>query len=43
MHAVLQQAGAQSPAGTVLFSLPVSDVAGFGMFDGSEDCTAPLD
>ena len=43
MHAVLQQAGAQSPAGTVLFSLPVSDVAGFGMFEGSEDCTAPLD
>lgn len=33
MKAILQKAGPDSEAGSVAFSLPVSDVAGFGMFD----------
>ena len=33
MRAVLEAAGPGTPAGTVLFSLPVTDVAGFGLFD----------
>lgn len=33
MRAVLKNAGPESEAGTILFSLPVSEIAGFGMFD----------
>lgn len=33
MKAILQKAGPDSDAGSVVFSLPVSDAAGFGMFD----------
>ncbi len=31
MRAVLEKAGPDSPAGTVMFSLPVTEVAGFGL------------
>ena len=33
MQRVLEKAGPGTPAGTILFSLPTSEVAGFGMFD----------
>ena len=33
MQAILRKAGPDSEAGTIVFSLPVSEVAGFGMFD----------
>lgn len=33
MQAVLQQAGPETPAGAIVFSLPVSEVAGFGLQD----------
>lgn len=35
MRAVLEKAGPHTEAGTVLFSTPVSSVAGFGMFEES--------
>ncbi len=35
MQAVLHQAGPDSEAGAVLFSLPVSEVAGFGLMEDS--------
>ena len=31
MRSVLKNAGPDSEAGTILFSLPVSEIAGFGM------------
>ena len=37
MKAVLKDAGPSSEAGAIVFSLPVSEVAGFGMFTESED------
>lgn len=40
MKSILMKAGPASEAGTVLFSLPTSEVAGFGMFD--ENGTADL-
>ena len=33
MQAILRKAGPDSEAGTIVFSLPVTEVAGFGMFD----------
>lgn len=33
MRSILKNAGPESEAGTILFSLPVSEIAGFGMFD----------
>lgn len=33
MRAILKNAGPDSEAGTIMFSLPVSEIAGFGMFD----------
>ena len=33
MQSVLHHAGPDSEAGAVLFSLPVSEVAGFGLMD----------
>ncbi len=33
MRTVLEKAGPSSEAGTVLFSMPVSSIAGFNMFD----------
>lgn len=33
MRAILQNAGPDSEAGAIVFSMPVSEVAGFGMFD----------
>lgn len=33
MKAILKDAGPDSRAGTILFSLPTTEVAGFGMFD----------
>jgi len=37
MSAILQHAGPASPAGTLVFSLPVSRAAGFGLSSPSED------
>ncbi len=36
MKSVLQSAGPNTEAGTIIFSLPTSEVAGFGMFDSNE-------
>lgn len=36
MKAILQCAGPQTEAGTIVFSLPISEVAGFGMFDKTD-------
>lgn len=36
MGAILKLAGPETPAGTIVFSLPVSDVAGFTLFDENE-------
>ncbi len=33
MRAILEKAGPGSEAGAIVFSLPISEVAGFGMFD----------
>lgn len=33
MRAILKKAGPDSEAGTIVFSLPVNEVAGFGMFE----------
>ncbi len=33
MRSIMTKAGVESEAGTVVFSLPVNNVAGFGMFD----------
>lgn len=33
MQAILKKAGPDSEAGTIVFSLPVNEVAGFGMFE----------
>ena len=37
MQSVLHQAGPDSEAGAVLFSLPVSEVAGFGLMEEAAD------
>lgn len=34
MQTILKKAGPDSKAGSIVFSLPVNDVAGFGVFDG---------
>lgn len=36
MHAIVRKAGPDSEAGAIVFSLPVSEVAGFGMFDDDD-------
>lgn len=36
MRAILQKAGPDTQAGTIVFSLPTTEVAGFGMFDEVE-------
>lgn len=36
MSAILKLAGPETPAGTIVFSLPVSDVAGFTLLDENE-------
>ena len=33
MRSILKNAGPDSEAGAIVFSMPVSEVAGFGMFD----------
>lgn len=33
MRSIMTRAGADTDAGAVVFSVPVSEVAGFGMFD----------
>ncbi len=37
MQSILQKAGPATSAGTIVFSLPISDVAGFGLLDDAED------
>lgn len=37
MRTILKKAGPDSEAGTIVFSLPVSEVAGFGMFDDQQE------
>lgn len=37
MQSILQKAGPATSAGTIVFSLPISDVAGFGILDDAED------
>lgn len=37
MQSILQKAGPATSAGTIVFSLPISDVAGFGLLDDTED------
>ena len=34
MRAIMEQAGVKTPAGAVVFSLPVTSTAGFRMFEG---------
>lgn len=36
MRAILQKAGPDSTAGTIVFSLPATEVAGFGLFEDAE-------
>ena len=36
MRAILQKAGPDSAAGTIVFSLPATEVAGFGLFEDAE-------
>lgn len=36
MHSILAKAGPGTEAGTICFSLPVSEVAGFGLFEDNE-------
>ena len=36
MSAILEKAGPDSPSGTIVFSLPTTEVAGFGLFDEAE-------
>lgn len=36
MSAILEKAGPDSPSGTIVFSLPTTEVAGFGLFDEGE-------
>ena len=36
MRAILEKAGSDSKAGSIVFSLPTTEVAGFGVFDSAE-------
>ncbi len=36
MRAIIEKAGGNTPAGAIAFSLPTTEVVGFGLFDGEE-------
>ena len=37
MHSILKKAGPDSKAGTILFSLPTTQVAGFALLDSQDE------